>query len=370
MIESDKLKSIIPVILMIILPALLISGCNQKKADLSGDDKIAGVKIYENNEDLGSLIEEWKDIGINTVFTSTQLYSDNEFRTVTRENGIKSFIILPIFFNPDALEENPELYAITNKGKPAVDDWVEFVCPSREKYRKRMIDSVKMLVENLNPDGISLDFIRHFIYWEKVYPERTFESLSNTCFCSNCMKRFQKDAKISIPDSLKTENKVYEWIEANCIEQWVEWKCGLITGFIEEISKEVRKLNPDILINVHAVPWRHDDFNGAIKTVAGQDFSAISAYVDYISPMTYSHMVKREPSWIHSVTTGISNQVNCKVIPSIQVNKAYLDTELTTEEFKISLDKALAPPSNGVIFWSWEQLSIKPAKRQIVKEKL
>ena len=356
------------IIVFLIFSALLTTGCIHKKGNSYVEDKMIGVKIYDHNENFESLVNDWKDIGINTVFTSPQLFSDKKFRTVIRENDITSFIILPIFFNPDALQRNPDLYAITNKGAQAMDEWVTFVCPSREEYRKMIIDSVKIIIKELDPDGISLDFIRFFVFWEKIYPNRTFESLPNTCFDPTCLNKFQADTKSDIPDSLKTGNNIYEWIEANCLNKWGEWKCEQITSLIAEISKEARSIKPGILINVHAVPWRHDDFNGAIKTVAGQDFSEISDYVDYLSPMTYAHMVKREPSWIHSVTNDISNQVNCKVIPSIQVNKAYLDTELSLEEFRESLEEALAPPSGGVIFWSWEQLSMKPAKRQIVKD--
>ena len=361
-------KGISSYIFILIFSVLSLTSCNYRPENSSVEDKMIGVKIYDYNEDFKSLINDWKDMGINTVFTSPQFFSEKKFRTVIRENDITSFIILPIFYNPDALQKNPDLYAITNKGAQAMDEWVTFVCPTREEYRKSIIDSVKTIIKELDPDGISLDFIRFFVFWEKIYPDRNFESLPNTCFDSACLNKFQEETKIKIPDSLKTETKIYEWIKANCLYEWGEWKCEQITSLIAEISKEARSIKPGILINVHAVPWRHDDFNGAIKTVAGQDFSEISDYVDYLSPMTYAHMVKREPSWIHSVTNDISNQVNCKVIPSIQVNKAYLDTELSLEEFRESLEEALATPSGGVIFWSWEQLSIKPAKKQVVKD--
>jgi len=363
-------KSITLISWLCMFSVLSITSCNYKPGNSSVEGKMIGEKKYDHNKDFESLINDWKDMGINTVFTSPQLFSDKKFRTITRENEITSFIILPIFYNREALQENPDLYAITKNGKQAKDDWVTFVCPSREEYRKCIIDSIKTIIKELDPDGISLDFIRHFVFWEKIYPDRTFESLPNTCFDSTCINKFQEETKINIPDSLKTENNIYEWIKANCLYEWVEWKCELITGLIAEISKEAKSLKPGILINVHVVPWRHDDFNGAIKTVAGQNFSEISDYVDYLSPMTYAHMVKREPSWIHSVTNDIYEQVSCKIIPSIQINKAYLDTEITLEEFRESLQKALAPPSDGVVFWSWEQLSIKPAKRQIIKQLL
>jgi len=81
-------------------------------------------------------------------------------------------------------------------------------------------------------------------------------------------------------------------------------------------------------------------------------------------------MVKRDPAWIHSVVQDIADQTKCKIIPSIQVNKAYLNDPLTVEEFAQSVTEALKPPSSGVIFWSWEQLKTNPEKMEILESLL
>ncbi len=137
---------------------------------------------------------------------------------------------------------------------------------------------------------------------------------------------------------------------------------------VREITKEAKQLKPDIKVNVHTIPWRKDDFGNAIKYVIGQDFSKIAEYVDILSPMAYAHMVKREPGWINSVVGDVSDQADCKIIPSIQVNKAYLSNPLTIGEFEQSIKEALKPPSSGVFFWSWEQLENKPEKKEVLKK--
>ena len=50
----------------------------------------------------------------------------------------------------------------------------------------------------------------------------------------------------------------------------------------EEIAETVRDVDPDILVNLHIVPWRRDDFDGAITRVAGQDSLALSEIADYL----------------------------------------------------------------------------------------
>jgi hypothetical protein len=81
-------------------------------------------------------------------------------------------------------------------------------------------------------------------------------------------------------------------------------------------------------------------------------------------------MVKRDPAWIQSVVEDVTTQVKCKVIPSIQVNEAYLTNVLSAEEFEQTLIEALKPPSSGVFFWSWDQLEKRPEKKEVLKKVL
>jgi hypothetical protein len=368
--NRDRCINVFSIFVINLLIFGLLGYCKKEKAveDESGEDRIIGVKIYECDANLPVLFEEWRRMGINTAFVSESLASRNEFRSLAKAMDIDIFIIFPVFYDPESLEEDLGLYAITDQGEQARDEWVTFVCPSRSKYRKQKIELAKDMVERLNPDGLSIDFIRHFVFWEKVYPDRTLESLVNTCFDEHCMRKFQQDTEIVIPRSMDTVPRTANWIRENCLSEWTQWKCGLITSMIEEIAGEVRKIKPQILINMHAVPWRQTDFGGAIKIVAGQDFARIAPVVDFLSPMTYAHMVKREPPWIHSVVMDIYHQADCRILPSIQVKEAYLKDRLTVEKFRASLTEALKPPSQGVVFWSWEALNSEQEKKDVIAD--
>lgn len=347
----------------------LTAGNQQHSQQIREHGLMVGIKVYAIERAPALLFQEWDELGINTVF-APQLLLNTEFRMLARKHHIKTFMIVPIFFDPDALHSNPTLYAITNAGVVAKEEWVEFVCPSREDYRRSKIDSVKTLIRELDPDGLSLDFIRHFVFWEKVYPDRPNEAIPNTCFDPHCLQKFQTDLNLLIPDSLIQIPEIVDWISNNYLAEWTEWRCELITNMIRDIVNAVREIKPGIEVNVHAVPWRENDFGNAIKSVTGQDFSKIDAHVDMLSPMTYAHMVKQKPEWVNSVVQDLAHQVKCKVIPSIQVNKAYLTEPLTVTEFEKSLIAALKKPSSGVIFWSWEQLDEYPEKKEILRSVL
>lgn len=356
------------IFLSLILTSILFYSCTQTTP--TEDHKIIGVKIYNHQGSFDPLFEEWNSIGINTAFVSKELLANETFRKGATQNQIKTFVILPIFFDEEALNLNPELYATKSNGDQAVDDWVKFVCPSNLKFRKDKITSILKLVREHNPDGLSIDFIRHFVFWETVFPDRPLSSLPNTCFDSSCTGKFQEDSGILIPDSLTKTEEMSSWILENHLSEWTAWKCDLITSMVEEIAVKAKEIKPEILINAHIVPWRKDDFDNAITIVAGQDVKAISRHTDFLSPMTYSHMVKQDAAWVHAVVEELNRQTQRNILPSIQVKEAYLSDSLSSHEFEENLTFALMTPSKGVVFWSWEHLDLDPWKKEIIRKKL
>lgn len=362
-------KVIVWIILGIFFAAL--NSCSGRQEEVvRKEDAIIGVKIYDYEKSCQDLFTEWLSLGINTALVSVSLLSDDEFRDLAAKSGIRLFVIVPVFYDPEELKKNPDLFAITDKGERAVEEWVHFVCPTREDYKKRKIEHIKRLIREYNPDGISLDFIRNFVYWEKIYPERGLNSISNTCFDSSCLDKFKKETKIKIPSGLSTIPETATWILNNHLEDWTQWKCRVITDTVKEIAEEIKNTDPGVLVNIHTVPWRESDFGGAIKIVAGQDLAAMREYADYFSPMCYSHMLKREPPWIHSVVQDVHKQTSGRIIPSIQVSKAYLEKEFPAEGFRDALVEALKYPSAGVIFWSWEALAKDQEKKNAIKDVL
>lgn len=332
------------------------------------DQRLIGAKIYDHPGPYDQLFEQWNGMGINTAFCSQALVSKREFMQEARKHRISTFMIFPVFFNPEALAEDPGLAAINRNGEAAVAEWVEFVCPSRETYRLQMVDQVRQMVRDHQPDGISIDFIRHFVYWEKVYPDRDPVTLPVCCFDSVCVTRFQAETGTVIPGKLRGIKEQADWILDHYEEEWTAWHCAQITSMAESIARAAREEKPDIRVNIHLVPWGKEDFNGAIRRVAGQDVQAFSKFCDYLSPMSYAHMVKQPPSWIHGIVEDIHKQTRAPVLPSIQVGKAYLDAEFGLDEFRKTVEAALQHPSSGLILWSWERLMAEPEKAALFKD--
>ena len=86
--------------------------------------------------------------GIPAVFARTDhFFADatveqnvREFRKLLRDAGIRFFITVPVFLNPDALAKDPDLVGYGSMGNPSKSTeaaWLQFVCPTRPDYRKR-----------------------------------------------------------------------------------------------------------------------------------------------------------------------------------------------------------------------------------------
>jgi hypothetical protein len=360
--------SIMQKFLLFVLTSLIFFSCRENPEALT--EKIIGVKLYDHKGDLEDLFDQLGSTGINTLFVSPDLARKSGFMSLAASLKMPVYLIVPTFYNSEALEADSTLYAITADGNRAVDDWVEFICPNREDYRNRHLEYLRALVEELSPDGISIDFIRYFVYWEQVFPDQNIQDLSQTCFDDTCLAAFTVQNQVIFPEDIKTRKKQAAYILSNFGKEWTNFKVETITSYVDEITGTLRELDPSLKFNLHLVPWRDADFDGAIRKIAGQEVERLGPLVDYISPMCYTHMVRRPPEWVHEVVLDIDPSAVGRVLPSIQVSRAYREELFPVEDFRDALRSALKPPSKGVIFWSWEALKKDPGKLEVVRNEI
>ncbi len=339
------------------------------------------MKIYKKPDDLDALFSMWDKMKVDTAFTSIDLASNPEFRKMAAQRNIPVYLIFSAFFDPEALEKDPDLFAITNQGKMAKESWVEFVCPSNQRFQTGKMRKLKKTLEKVKPDGLSIDFIRHFVFWEMIHPDFNSNEFEDTCYCESCIAKFLDEYKIEIPHKILNSEPdhiidlisgqlnttiISTWIKSNYLEQWIEFRCDLIIRFLKQILDCAHSVSHRIKTCAHVLPWRENDFGQALKTIAGQDISAISQRVDLISPMCYSHMVKQDPKWISNVISHQSNTIVSDIIPAIQVSRTYIDKPFSDSEFKDTIAQATKPPSEGVIFWCWEAFEKAKVKQEVV----
>lgn len=289
-------------------------------------------------------------------------YNDRAFRDALGERGIEYYVAVSMFFDPLALEANPDLRPINECGRPMEKiDWYIGLCPSREDFLEHRVASIRKAVEVLNPDGVFLVFMRFPGFWELWLPDASRSDFREYCFCKNCLERFQRESGVAIARGLEGE-KAARWILANKRTAWTDWKCEVIAGAVRTVRERLADIRPDIRIMLNTVPFRRADHDNAIEEVFGQSFEKLSPVVDSFEVMTYHQILKRPLEWIPLIANEVREYTGREVLCTLQAKPFYLDgmhraagrrRELPIEEFAAALAQVRASKADGVVAFTW-----------------
>jgi hypothetical protein len=297
--------------------------------------KVFRWKKYDGNPAL--LVEEAGKAGLNMISVMDRYFTqgasgNSRLIELAEGAGIKVFIIFQTFYNDDAvIDESNSARDI--EGKMVKDSWLSFICPNEEGYKAKRLQDIEDLVTGVRPHGISLDFFRYFVYWEAGREGNR----PQTCFCHRCLDKFGKKYDFA-GDA--------ESILSDYPDEWTSFKCSTINEYAALIHARVKAIDPGILLNLHMVPWKQDDYDGAIKKIAAQDITTLSRYFDFLQPMTYSTMLKESIEWIYEMGADAAAQVTgTYIIPCIQAADAS----------PRNLEMLMKPPLSGYSIWPFER---------------
>jgi len=326
---------------------------------------------------VAPVVEQLQKAGITRVFARIdEFFADpavernvREFRKLLRDAGIQFYNTVPVFLDPDALAKDPGLVGYGSMGNPSKSteaDWLQFVCPARPDYRNRRIDWFASLVRELHPDGLSLDFIRYFIYWEAVAPDRRGDSIEKFCFCDYCLRMMTAELGFRFPADAVTRQAKAAWVLANHREEWTEWKCDKITSMVRECAAATKAMQPELKISLHGVPWLEDDYDHGLRVVVGQDLEKLAPYVDIFGPMCYFEMLHRPPEWVHDVVVDYFRLTGKALLPSVQASE--FRGTVAVETIRKHFLAGFEAPSTGVNVFEWNSLRNDPEKIAILQE--
>jgi hypothetical protein len=283
------------------------------------------------------LIKAAKEANLNMLSVMDRYFTKGDEKNVklidlAHAKGILVFVIFQTFYNDDAVI-NESNSAIDQNGNMVKDNWLSFICPNEEGYKIKRLKEIEDLVSTIRPHGISMDFFRYFVYWEAGREGNR----PQTCFCHRCLRKFEMQYDVTgNPDVILLEHQ----------EKWTEFKYQNINEFAARIHSSVKAIKPDILMNLHMVPWKQDDYDGAIKSIAAQDIVTLSRYFDFIQPMTYSTMLNESLEWIYNTGADASHHItDTYVIPCIQADDA------SPENIKM----VNRQPLHGYSIWPFEK---------------
>jgi len=330
---------------------------------------ILGAKVYEPGRAPRELVKFAKSLGLNTLFVGDELAASLPFREQCRAAGLKYFLIVRTFNDPEAAEQDPSLVSIDREGRPARREDDVMICPSRADFRRAKMEQIRAAVRRLKPDGVTLDYFRFFIYWEGVDPRTGPVDFPAFCFDRSCLQEFLISTGLklrhpTVGDSLDANRELIEEIWGEHRDAWYDWRIKRIAEDAREFTSFLRREFPRLPIVLHAVPWTRDEFSGARQKIVGQDFRLLAPFFNYVSPMAYSALTRRGPGWVETLDRALLTEVPAvKLLPSIEVGPDGPQfPPMSPAHYESDLKAALKAKS-GVVLYHLELL-LDDAKKQ------
>ena len=155
-----------------------------------------------------------------------------------------------------------------------VQNWL---CPSHPENQKYELNAIREVASRYPVDGIHLDYIR--------FPD------VNHCYCVQCRKGFTRvtgKAAGTWPDDVVKGGKRYA--------EFVRYRAHVITDFVAQARKELRKINPKMQLSAAVFPRFPESLPGI-----GQDYGnwLEQGLVDFVCPMNYTEDPQLYSEWLH-----------------------------------------------------------------------
>lgn len=331
---------------LLLLLALCLGQDGEPVRAIYGVYRVEGKSYEETAKTL-------KDLGVNAVF----IKPDSGFLEALHREEIQVFAEVPIFAGKAYWRSHPETRPINSEGdRIEKREWYAGLCPTNPWLRKTKLEEIEKILRRFPLDGVWLDFMRYPCHWEVKDP--IFEE---TCFCPNCLRKFQEDIHIAIPEELEQTKSISAWILKNHRAEWTSWRCDQITQFVKEARAILDRERPRAVLGVFAVPWRKKDYDNAIERVIGQDFNKLKESVDVFSPMVYHKMCGKPTGWIREIVEYMAERTGKDVLPIVQAS------DVSEKDLQEAIHEGLSSRSKGVIVLSFEWL-LKGGNLPVVEE--
>lgn len=236
--------------------------------------------------------------GLDAVVLGVDAAQHDAVTAAAAASDLGTVVNLPLMLDPAYLRENPASLATTSRGRPAVEEWLWYACPSDERWWQHRLGTLRAGLERFRPVTVSLDFARGFVFWERVPPPGEVDpaAIEHGCCCGTCRPAH---------------------LDARAAE---EARVELVTRRVGEAAALVREVHPGVPVGVKLVPWLGSDYDGARRRVAGQDPARLAEHVDVLMPMSYSHLVGRPASYLRELHRELVELTGKPLVPWLQAD--------------------------------------------------
>ena len=289
---------------------------------MSSDRFIGAFVFPEVWRDLAGfreLLAALRGYGVNALLTESETYSEAVI-AAAHDQGLRFYAGLSCFSDHAAdfrrLDSRPELWPILETGerRPRME-WYIGLIPTDRAQQQAVLSAVGTVARDYPIDGLFLDFVRWPLHWEiELRPGRPRPLDSS--FDAQTMRMFQTATGIDLSSDLGSAKKVADRIRARHLQEWVDFKCRVISGFVAEARDILKATRPHAELGVFMVP----DVDGKSEGLTGQRMADLAPLADWLSPMLYHNILLRPPGWIGPEVSKVVRVAGRKTLPVLQAD--------------------------------------------------
>jgi hypothetical protein len=192
--------------------------------------------------------------------------------------------------------------------------------------------------------------------------------MPDTCFCDRCLRRFQADAAITLPQVSTPERAAL--LLSTHRSAWVRWRLNVFTDWVREF-RDIRDVTrPGALLGTFHNPWSDDDVGGARIEKLAIDLKAQAAYIDVFSPMPYHARFGHagDPAWISRQVAWLGTYLGVNGVPGERlriwpiVQISDWGEPVPVRQIDEVLRHGARAPATGVMVFAWGGLRKSPEK--------
>lgn len=301
--------------------------------------------------------------GVDGVWLGERSITPARFQALKKQ-GARVFAEFNTLHRAEYLKEHPDAAPVGADGlrAEAPHGW-QGICPTHEAYRRWRMDAFRRLLTEHALDGVWLDYHHAHASWERAEP-----ALPDTCFCSHCLKQFQKDTQVDLKGLTPAQAAIR--LLGPERKAWVAWRCAIFTDWVREFRSIRDATRPQALLGSFHCPWSDDERDGALRAKLGIDLRAQQEHLDVFSPMLYHARFGHasDPAWISRQTAWLGSflakedmtAAKTRIWPIVQLRD--WGEPVPPQQVEAVLDHGTRPPATGVMVFAWGGLQKQPEK--------
>ncbi|MBK5298747.1 MAG: hypothetical protein JJE40_16450 [Vicinamibacteria bacterium] len=314
--------------------------------------------------DSGRSLQEF---GVNAVWLGSGSFTAERV-ALLRAQQVRVFAEFNTLHVAEYLKDHPDAAPVGADGRPSPppDGW-QGVCPTHESYRRSRMAAFKDLLERFEVDGVWLDYHHGHASWEQTAP-----NMPDTCFCDRCLRRFQDDSGVRLPDRPTAERAAL--LLSTHRQHWARWRMDVLTDWVREFRMILDATRPAALLGTFHNPWSDEDFGSARQEKLAIDLRAQAAFIDVFSPMPYHarfghagdpQWISRQVAWLgrYLGLTGAAGEQR-RIWPIVQISD--WGESVPLEQVEAVLDHGSLAPATGVLVFAWGGLRTHPEKVEAI----